>query len=746
MDTLPFIDYVKEDKSCYPFAADKGWIDDDRDFLIGNSGGFLMNINFIFIGTEAFSETANYYKRYNTYTHSKPGTASYNKFWAEQTKRRKAGMTLNCKLFTKDIPAYYACKTEGEKKKYLHPLRITGDHYNYLNFGRILRTPNDTEREVLVRTGNKKQTMIEGFPRFWDGDYWNFKIDEFIAQNGFHLSKAKARGKGYSYKRGSQGANTINLYPNVTIVLGAYLIDYLTDPQATADMLKKNLDWYETKTYYKRGYISEDLTKLELGYKEQKEGHKKKGWLSKCLSVTFNGNASAAIGKRAIEIDIEESGKCPNLDEVLRVTTSSTEVGSNKVGTIREYGTAGSKGADWAPFSRHFYSPYANSMLPLENVWDDNARHTVCGFFHPQVWNYEPFMDEHGNSQLDEAYAFDLADKLKAEKNKPLEDYLQYVAQRANKPSEAFGIGKENIFSSPELNNHIIRIQSDPSYKFYIDGLPVVTDSGVKFKSNEHLKLEGNEIHPYIENVPIRSTDDPIGCMRVFHMPYIDPSTGRIPDNLYYASYDTVGKDKKIKEFIIKNSLNAIHVYTYPNDIPGVPSDTIVASYAGRFEQMSDTDRLFDNILDMYNAKGLPEIDRGQTIEDFKKWHKLHKLLRNPTTLLENESNDNSKADYGIVIGTGERKEDGLSYTKDWLYTPIGKDSDTGQNIYILHTINDLPTLLELQRFSIEGNFDRVSSLIVGRFAAKGYRVLRKSVNIGKKKSVFELLNMYNYK
>lgn len=34
-----------------------------------------------------------------------------------------------------------------------------------------------------------------GFPRYWDGDYWNFKIDEFIANNKFHLTKAKARRK-----------------------------------------------------------------------------------------------------------------------------------------------------------------------------------------------------------------------------------------------------------------------------------------------------------------------------------------------------------------------------------------------------------------------------------------------------------------------------------------------------------------------------------------------------------------------
>lgn len=113
-----------------------------------------------------------------------------------------------------------------------------------------------------------------GFPRYWDGDYWNFKIDEFIANNKFHLTKAKARRKGFSYKRGSQAANTINLFPNVTVTLAADQLAYLTDKGATTFMAKKCLDHFEEHTFWKRGYISEAIDDILMGYRVSTKGLK----------------------------------------------------------------------------------------------------------------------------------------------------------------------------------------------------------------------------------------------------------------------------------------------------------------------------------------------------------------------------------------------------------------------------------------------------------------------------------------
>lgn len=65
----PFIDYILEDKESYKSLSSsicrftgKPWIDRDNDFLIGESGGVLMKIDFIFVGTEIFSRVADFYE------------------------------------------------------------------------------------------------------------------------------------------------------------------------------------------------------------------------------------------------------------------------------------------------------------------------------------------------------------------------------------------------------------------------------------------------------------------------------------------------------------------------------------------------------------------------------------------------------------------------------------------------------------------------------------------------------------
>lgn len=315
---IPFIDYLCEDKSKYPKASEsisyitnKPLYDPDNDFLIGNSGGILMNIDFIVINIEKLSKAADTFDEYGTYCDYDSSTPAYESFWQRETSRRKKGVFIKAKLYYKDIPKFFdANTTDEERESLLQPLRITGAHYTYLNYGRIERTPNDKERARLKREGAEYVETVMGFPRYWDGDYWNFKIDEFIANNKFHLTKAKARRKGFSYKRGSQAANTINLFPNVTVTLAADQLAYLTDKGATTFMAKKCLDHFEEHTFWKRGFISEVIDDILLGYRVSSKGLKNFGWLSNLYSVAIGKNESAAVGKKAIEIDFEEAGKC----------------------------------------------------------------------------------------------------------------------------------------------------------------------------------------------------------------------------------------------------------------------------------------------------------------------------------------------------------------------------------------------------------------------------------------------------
>lgn len=726
---IPFIDYLCEDKSKYPKASEgisyitnKPLYDPDNDFLIGNSGGILMNIDFIVINIERLSKAADTFDEYGTYCDYDPSTPAYESFWQRETSRRKKGVFIKAKLYYKDIPKFFdANTTDEERESLLQPLRITGAHYTYLNYGRIERTPNDKERARLKREGAEHVETVMGFPRYWDGDYWNFKIDEFIANNKFHLTKAKARRKGFSYKRGSQAANTINLFPNVTVTLAADQLAYLTDKGATTFMAKKCLDHFEEHTFWKRGYISEAIDDILMGYRVSTKGLKNFGWLSNLYSVAIGKNESAAVGKKAIEIDFEEAGKCPNLQKALDVTLSNTESGAISVGTIRIYGTGGTKGANWAAFSKAFYNPKMNKMLCMENVWDINKRHEVCGFFFPQVWDCEPYI-ERGNSIIFTAYAWDKQDKENHFHNNDSETHIIYKAQRANTPAEAFINTTENMFASPELNLHVSDLINDNATRFFQDGWIVVNDLGNSNKAEFILKAEcikrdifgKGRFHEFVNQVPHGSRDDTHGCVRMYYRPFL--VNGEVPKDLYFVSVDAYKVDKAQKDVTDKHSLYSAQVWMRSNTITPYPNQKLlVCEYIGRLDTMEQNDIVTMGMCLMYNAECCPEAGTGETVSNFIKYKLRRYLMLDPTNANTRKLTNPNNNDYGIVIGDGDKKYNGLRMLKEFIYEPLSYTAD-GKPIRRLKSISSVRLLLECQRFTAEGNFDHISAAIVAMY------------------------------
>lgn len=726
---IPFIDYLCEDKSKYPKASEgisyitnKPLYDPDNDFLIGNSGGILMNINFIVINIERLSKAADTFDEYGTYCDYDPSTPAYESFWQRETSRRKKGVFIKAKLYYKDIPKFFdANTTDEERESLLQPLRITGAHYTYLNYGRIERTPNDKERARLKREGAEYVETVMGFPRYWDGDYWNFKIDEFIANNKFHLTKAKARRKGFSYKRGSQAANTINLFPNVTVTLAADQLAYLTDKGATTFMAKKCLDHFEEHTFWKRGYISEVIDDILMGYRVSTKGLKNFGWLSNLYSVAIGKNESAAVGKKAIEIDFEEAGKCPNLQKALDVTLSNTESGAISVGTIRVYGTGGTKGANWAAFSKAFYNPKMNKMLCMENVWDINKRHEVCGFFFPQVWDCEPYV-ERGNSIIFTAYAWDKQDKENHFHNNDNETHIIYKAQRANTPAEAFINTTENMFASPELNLHVSDLINDNATRFFQDGWIIVNDLGNSNKAEFIPKAEcikrdifgKDRFHEFVNQVPHGSRDDTHGCVRMYYRPFL--VNGEVPKDLYFVSVDAYKVDKAQKDVTDKHSLYSAQVWMRSNTITPYPNQKLlVCEYIGRLDTMEQNDIVTMGMCLMYNAECCPEAGTGETVSNFIKYKLRRYLMLDPTNANTRKLTNPNNNDYGIVIGDGDKKYNGLRMLKEFIYEPLSYTAD-GKPIRRLKSISSVRLLLECQRFTAEGNFDHISAAIVAMY------------------------------
>ena len=66
----PFLNYILEDKSRYKRARDAGYNDPNNLFMIGDSGGFLMdiNINDKFVDPHKLTEMADFGRNDKKYT------------------------------------------------------------------------------------------------------------------------------------------------------------------------------------------------------------------------------------------------------------------------------------------------------------------------------------------------------------------------------------------------------------------------------------------------------------------------------------------------------------------------------------------------------------------------------------------------------------------------------------------------------------------------------------------------------
>lgn len=708
----PFLEYIEEpDKEKkYKKASDCGWYDPHNNFLIGDSGGFLLNIRpGKFVNTELFNEAARTYQATGKYTQFKVDSIPHRQFRRRECDRRRNGFSAPCWQ-----------NPDGS----IEDVWITGGHYNFLNYTRMERTD---ESSVIVTEHGATAKKIYSFPSFIDAQFWTWQIIEFCRRNGLHLIIDKTRRGGFSYIMAADSSNEVNLSKHKVVIHVAADNKYLIKQGGLSDFAVNNLKFFEEKTPFKRGIYSPTTDSFKLGYRMKNGVEADDSWSSSLLSVSANNNPDCAIGKDAVTIKVEELSTMQNFDEFMNVTEPTMTVGTRTTGTLMAWGTA--TAANMQIFEQNFYNPRAFGFMAFENVFDNDARNEVCGFFKSYAWGLEGEIDgvkgfdEDGNSNL--RIGLQLAARERTEKKKTAKtfaEYLNYLGQRALFPAESFSSASENIFSSEALNKFEDKLRVDNSYKFYTDG--ELFEDGTKkiyFKSNARIRIENPDMktYDYIQGVPRRGNEDPHGCIRVWFAPeyeetYIgDRLIKSILPGTYVAVYDPVGIDKDKKEITDRHSHNSIFVIEMPRERNGF-KPKLCAAYYGRTERLEEADEKFYRLCKWYNCigTGLVEINRGETVSNFRKWKATKYLGYEPLYVWDSAVKEKVSTSYGYNIGSGPKKLDGLRLLKEFLYEVIGKN-EFGEDIYVFERFLDYQTILELKKFNAEGNFDRISSLIL---------------------------------
>ena len=711
----PFLQYINEDKSHYKHAKDCGYNDPDDLFLIGESGGFLLNIQpgDKFVNTYLFTEAADFYRKNKQYTFYKVDSIPHRQFRKREEYRRRHGFTAPC-LFRNGV---------------VQDIRITGGMYNYLNYTMIEQLDTTTAKSTLkASTGKKKYD----FPKFIDAQFWTWHIMEFAVNNGFHLIIDKTRRGGFSYIMAADSANELNLNSRKVAIHVAADKKYLTATGGLTDFTINNLRFYETKTPFVRGLLTTNAENFKLGFKLPNGTVSPKSWNSALFSVSAMNNPDCAIGKDAVKVKVEELSTMDNFDEFMSVTEPAMRTGSYVTGNLFCWGTATS--GNMQIFEQNFYSPSAFNFMPFENVWDKDSRNEVCGYFKPYCWGLQGQigdrygLDNNGNSDLDIGLRIAFKERQKKKETaKTFADYINYLGQYANMPSESFSSTTENLFSSEKLMAWEEQLRTNNQYKFYVDGA-IVEDTtapyGVRFKSNARIEAEGGilnkDFYEYINGVPIKSHEHHHGCIRVWFNPikiqYTDKEGKQVygtPPGLYSISYDPVGVNKENKLITNKHSHNSIKVWMEPCKYNNFKS-ACVASYYGRPDKLEEADWICYCLARLYNCVGTVavEINRGETVSNFKKWRALRYLMKDPIEIWDTSLKGSVASTYGVNMGDGPKKLEGLRLLKEMLYTEIGKD-ENGNEIYFFQTIYDYQSILELKKWNAVGNFDRVSEMIM---------------------------------
>ena len=655
------------------------------------------------INTEVFREEAKHFSKYGYYCADPIGSPGYYEYWDEQTKRCKEGYSVG-------------------------GVKITGDHYAYLNFYPIMKVD-------LKSAYSNVATKIQDMPDFWDGDYnyyWakeiayhgmlnidipfydfndknkknlikafnslklELKVSKNNLQGGKHMIVGKSRRKGYSFKNAALLVNNYSLYRNSLSIAGAFLKEYLY-PKGIMSMVNAYISHIDEHTAWKksRDYVD----KIHHKKASFKENSIEKGFKSEITALTFKDNPDAARGKDAKLVLFEEAGAFPNLKDAYMATKPALEAGSYTTGQIIIFGTGGDMRSGTKDFAEMFYKPELFDLMPFVNMWDKDAENSSCGFFHPVYWNMEGFYDASGNSDKKGALAKEEETRNKIIKNSSGTSTLnQHNQEYPICPGEAFLTVNRNDFPVVELRNHYNKvIRENLNIK---RGTPVTLfkeEGKIIAKPDLHDELEPLwDYKPKIANIK--------GCVIIFEGPISNP-----PRGLYKIGYDPYRQDQSGG-----TSLGAFYVYK-GNHKFSYTRDTIVANYVGRPNTTDDFNRQAAMIAEFYNAEIMHENEVTSVKSYFMNYKLLHLLAVQPNAVIsKNVKNSKVARIYGIHMNK-QLKDAGEKYIKRWLLTERDID-ENGSKILNLETIYDIGLLEELINYNRKGNFDRVMAFMMLMF------------------------------
>ena len=453
-----------------------------------------------------------------------PGNYGFNSttnqiFTSESKRFRDTGVYCTAPFKSKDFISYWddqkqKCRKGVIVKEDDNTWFLAREYYMWLNFLPIF---------------DKEQQKFD-FAKIRDAQY-HMALYELLAELNYkHAAILKKRQIASSYYHMGKFINQQWFEAGVTLKMGASLKDYINEKgswkflQEYAAFLNEHTAWYRP--------MSPDKVMMWQQKIEVRKGDRKTevGLKGTIQGMSFEKDPTNGVGGPVKYFFHEEAGIAPKMDQTYEYMRPAMRSGMVTTGMFIAAGSVGDL-SQCNPLRDMILNPLSKDIYSVEsNLLDNKGTVGLSGLFIPEQWSMPPYIDDFGNSKVEEALKA-LDDQFEQwKKDLAPEDYQLRISQHPRNIQEAFAHRSVSVFPPHLVAAQSRRIEEkEYAYEF----LDIFTDE------NGKVAVKSTDKQP-IKEFPIsKKTEDKTGVLVVWERPIKDPTFGQ-----YYASIDPVSEGK----------------------------------------------------------------------------------------------------------------------------------------------------------------------------------------------------------
>lgn len=616
-------------------------------------------------------------------------------FNAEARKFQKQRYYCSAPVKTKDFVNYWddqknKCRTGIIVHSGKHTWYISRDYYMWLNFLPIY---------------DKEEKRFD-FAKVRDAQY-HMALYEHLAELHYkHAIILKKRQIASSYFHMAKLINQYWFEEGAVLKIGASLKDYINEKGSWKfldeykNFLNEHTAWYRPSEPEKVGAWQQRI-KVRINNRDTYKGLK-----STISSYSFEKDPTNGVGGPVTYFFHEEAGIAPKMNDTYGFMKPALKSGHIITGQFIAAGSVGDLD-QCDPMKEYILHPEENGFYGVEStLLDSDGTIGKIGLFIPEQWSMPPYIDEYGNSLVEEALKALDEEFERLKKDLEPAAYQLEISQHPRNIEEAFASRKASVFPLHLVNKQLQRI-SDKEYS--VEYLELTRNTEGKIVDKPSRKT------PIMEFPISKKTVDKEGVICIYERPHANPTFG-----MYYASVDPVGEGKTNTS----ESLCSIYIYKNPVEVieddgdgkvkNSIERDRIVASWCGRFDDLNKTHERLELLIEWYNAWTIVENNVALFIQYMISKKKQRYLVPKDMILFLKDlgANRNVFQQYGWKnVGTlfkGTILSYGIEFLKEELDHETLPDGTIVKTIYGVERIPDPMLLKEMQAYREGINVDRI--------------------------------------